>query len=101
MDPIVVLVRYQAQPDRVEEALAELAALIATVRAAEPDCGGITMIQDTADLARIQLVEHWPSPEAFLGPHLEQPHIQAFIARAPTFLAGPPDISFWRTAATA
>jgi len=32
----------------------------------------------------------------FLGPHMQTEHIVAFIARVEEFLAGPPEISFWR-----
>jgi len=95
MSGIVVLVSYRSLPDHAATAKREIGRLIATVQATEPDCGGITMLQDAADPTRTTLVERWPSQAVYLGPHLQQPHIQAFIQSAGAFLAGPPDISIW------
>lgn len=95
MRAAVVLVHYRALPEHVDTAKAEIGRLVATVRAVEPDCGGITMLQDASDPTRFTLVEHWPSRETFLGPHMQQPHIQSFIQGAGAFLSGPPEISFW------
>ena len=95
MSKSVVIVGYRALPDQVDTAKREISNLIATVQSVEPDCGGITMLQDATDPSRITLIEHWPSREIFLGPHMQQPHIQSFIQSAGAFLAGPPDISFW------
>ena len=96
MSKTIVLVSYRAQPDRVTEATSAIGALIAKVQAVEPSCGGITMLQDANDATRICLIEHWASQEEFLGPHMQQPHIQQFIEGASAFLAGPPDITFWQ-----
>lgn len=95
MSRIVVLVQYRALPDQIDTARQAIAALVAKVTSSEPDCGRIEILQDANDPARITLIERWPSQAIFLGPHLQQPHIQAFIATAGAFLAGPPDISFW------
>jgi len=91
----VVIVGYRALPDQIETAKRAISALIATVQTAEPDCGGITMLQDFAEPVRFTLIEHWPSKEMFLGPHMQQPHIQSFMRAAGASLAGPPDITFW------
>lgn len=98
MPETVVIVRYRSLPDQTEAARRELGALVATVLAQEPECGGITLLQDAQDPTGFTLLEHWPSQELFLGPHMQQPHLQAFIQRAGAFLAGPPDISFWHAA---
>ncbi len=95
MNNAIVIVRYRALPDHVDTARREIAALVATVKASEPDCAGITVLQDSADPTGFTLIETWPSQEIFLGPHMQQPHIQSFIQGAGKFLAGPPDISFW------
>jgi len=97
MSGTTVLVIYRVLPDQVNTAIREIGSLIATVQASEPDCHGITMLQDANDLSRINLIERWPSQELFLGPHMQQPHIQSFIQAAATFLAGPPEILFWNT----
>ena len=94
--PVTVLVAYHALPGQVERALAEIEALVATVVTMEPDCLGIRLLQDSADPERLLLVERWSSREAYLGPHRETPHLQAFIASAAAFLAGPPEIQIWR-----
>lgn len=95
MSRSVVIVGYRSLPGQLEVARRAIAALIATVRSVEPACAGITMLQDATDPARFTLIEEWPSQEVFLGTHMQQPHIQAFIQAAGAFLAGPPDISFW------
>ena len=97
MSGTVVLVSYRSLPDHVDAAKRAISTLIATVQSIEPECGGITMLQDAGDSTRFTLIEHWPSKESFLGPHMEQPHIQSFIQSAGAFLAGPPEISFWHS----
>ena len=94
--PVTVLVAYRALPGQLERALSEIEALVATVVATEPDCLGIRLLQDTADPERVLLIERWSGREAYLGPHRETPHLQAFIASAAAFLAGPPEIQIWR-----
>jgi quinol monooxygenase YgiN len=44
----------------------------------------------------MSLVERWTSREMFLGPHMNQPHIQSFMQSASAFLTGPPDMTCWR-----
>lgn len=95
MTETVVIIRYRSQPERSDTARREISALIATVLANEPECGGITLLQDADDPTRFTLIEQWPSREAYLGPHMQQPHLQSFIQSAAVFLAGPPEISFW------
>ena len=101
MSGAVVLVSYRSLPEHSDIAKREIGGLIAAVLATESDCGGITMLQDAGDPTRFMLIEHWPSQETFLGPHMQQPHIQAFIQSAGGFLAGPPEISFWHPASGA
>lgn len=96
MSKTVVMVAYRAQAKHVELARQKIAELVATVLAKEPECGGITQLQDENEPTRFTLIEFWPSKALFLGPHMQQPHIQAFIESAGEFLAGPPDISFWQ-----
>ena len=98
MSETVVIVKYTALPGQADAAEHAIAALVATVLSTEADCGGITVLRDANDPARLMLIERWPSRDVFLGPHMQQPHIQAFIQQAGAFLAGPPDISFWQAA---
>lgn len=98
MSETTILVAYHAQPGKADIARRAIRALVDTVLAREPECAGITMLQDANEPGRFTLVERWPSQAVFLGPHMQQPHIQAFIQGAGDFLAGPPDISFWNAA---
>jgi quinol monooxygenase YgiN len=98
-EAVTVVITYQAQPGMAATACRELAMLIATVVREEPACHGIRLHQDCADPHRLLLIEEWTSEAAYTGPHLQTPHLQAFIQRAGAFLAGPPEIRFWREAA--
>jgi quinol monooxygenase YgiN len=93
--PVTVVIAYRAQPGKGAQAKAALAPLIQTVLAREPDCLGITTLQDAADDTRFLLYERWTSQAAYTGPHMQTPHIQAFIQGAAAIFAGPPDITFW------
>lgn len=95
MKEATVVINYRAAPGKDDIAAREIAALVRQVLAAEPECRGIELLQDSNDPTRFMLIERWPSQGVFLGPHMQQPHITSFIARAGSFLAGPPDISFW------
>jgi quinol monooxygenase YgiN len=91
-----VAITYQAQPDQVENAVRALSNLIEIVVDTEPDCFSIQLYQDPADPARIFLFEEWTSREAYLGPHLQTPHLLAFKASSGPLFVGPPERSFWR-----
>lgn len=94
-DSVIVLIAYLAQPGKAEAARDALRKLIKTVIASEKDCLGIQLLQSADAPERFSLVERWTSRQAYEGPHMTTAHLQAFIATAPGFLAGPPDISFW------
>ena len=57
--------------------------------------------QDVDDPNRLLLVEYWESKEAFMGPHLQTPHMQAFLERANGFLAAAPEFRFGKEIAAA
>ena len=101
MQTSVVLVRYVAQPGKALDALTAIRDLVATVLSKESACAGIEILQELDKPESITLIERWPDPATFLGPHMQQPHIQAFIQSAGALLAGPPDISFYSIAAAA
>jgi len=100
-DPIVVLIGFKIQPGRESLATQVMTSLIATVRREEPACSGITMIRDATDPTRVLLYELWPDRESYMGPHMDTPHIKAFKAQAGELFAGPPEITFWHTVASA
>ena len=93
---VMVLIAYRAQPGKGPDARAALAGIVATVLAKEPDCLGIELLEHTGDDTRFLLYESWTSQAAYVGPHMQTPHIKAFIEAAAGHFAGPPDISFWR-----
>lgn len=98
---VTVVIRYEAKPGKADTAQRELTGLINTVVQEEPECRGIWLHQDTAVPEQLLLVEHWTSQEAYTGPHMQTPHLTAFVERASGFLAGPPEITFWRGVASA
>jgi quinol monooxygenase YgiN len=93
------LISYRAQPGREEAAKGELKSLIATVVAEEPGCLGISMLEDAADPAKILLHERWTDKATFVGPHMQTPHLKAFVQRAPQLFTGAPETSFWNEVA--
>ena len=92
---VIVVIAYRAQPNKGPAARAALAGIIANVLAKEPDCLGIELLENTGDDTRFLLYETWTSQAAYVGPHMQTPHIKAFIEAAAGVFAGPPDISFW------
>lgn len=95
---VTVIIRYRCQPGLADTARRELSELVAIVRREEPDCHGITIVQNEDDACDFTLIEAWSSREAYAGPHLLTPHLTAFKARAPQFMAGAPEITYWREA---
>jgi len=95
MDDVVVVVEYRVREGHEATAMPRIAHLVAAVRANEPLCDGIRILQHQDDPRRITLVEVWPDREHYLGPHLQQPHLRTFIDEAASLFEGPPSISFW------
>jgi quinol monooxygenase YgiN len=93
---VIVQVSCTAQPQHAGVACRELSDLIATVVASEPDCLGIELLEDPVDPNRLLPWERWTRQSAHTGAHMQTPRLQGFIQRAPGFLAGPPQITFWR-----
>lgn len=92
---ITVLVKYKTQPDKFDEALSALNALILEVKK-EPNFVIIKMLVDPEDKTNILLYEEWSDEEYYKGEHMKTPHLQKFIGDSRNFLAGPPEITFWK-----
>lgn len=92
---LFVLVKYKSQPGKHEEALYALDALILEVKK-EPNFVNIKLFVDPADQTNILLYEQWTDEAYYNGEHMKTPHLQKFMGDAREFLAGPPDISFWK-----
>jgi quinol monooxygenase YgiN len=94
-EKFIVLVKYKAQPGTATAAIAALNSLITEV-AKEPHYIQIELLTDPADDGNILLYETWASERYYKGEHMNTPHLQQFMVDARSFLAGPPDISFWK-----
>ena len=92
---LTVLVKYKSQPEKEEEVLAALNALILEVKK-EPNFSNIKMLVDQADKTNILLYEEWSDEAYYKGDHMNTKHLQKFIDDSRNFLAGPPEISFWK-----
>lgn len=95
-DLITVVITCQIQPGKTEIARQEFSTIIKTVVTNEAACHGIDLHLDPDNPDRLLLIEYWDSKEAFTGPHMQTPHMQAFLQRAQAFLAGTPDFGFWQ-----
>jgi quinol monooxygenase YgiN len=94
---LFVLVKYKTQPGKASIALGELKSLVEKVKK-EPHYVNITLLADATDKNNILLYEEWADEAYYKGAHMNTAHLQEFIAKSREFLAGPPDISFWKTA---
>ena len=92
---LTVLVKYKSQPEKQAEVLTALNALIIEVKK-EPHFVNIKMFVDPADKTNILLYEEWSDEVYYKGDHMNTTHLQKFIGDSRNFLAGPPEISFWK-----
>jgi quinol monooxygenase YgiN len=92
---ITVLVKYKTQPDKQQDALSALNALILEVKK-EPHFINIKVLVDPADKTNILLYEEWSDEAYYKGEHMNTEHLQKFIGDSRNFLAGPPEITFWK-----
>ena len=90
-----VLVKYKSQPEKQEDALSALNALILEVKK-EHNFVNIKMLVDPADKTNILLYEEWSDEAYYKGEHMNSTHLQKFIGDSRNFLAGPPEITFWK-----
>lgn len=91
---LTVLVKYKVQPDKYEEAIAAMHSLILEVKK-EPNFVNIKILVDPSDNTNILLYEEWSDETYYKGDHMNTAHLQKFIGDSRSFLAGPPEISFW------
>ncbi len=92
---LTVLVKYKSQPEKEAEALSALNTLLQQVKK-EPNFVNIKMLVDPADKTNILLYEEWSDESYYKGDHANTPHLQKFMVEARKFLAGPPEITFWK-----
>ena len=92
---LYVMVKYKTQPEKQNEALSALNSLVLEVKK-EPNFVNIKVLVDPEDKTNIMLFEEWSDEAYYKGEHMNTPHLQQFISDSRNFLAGPPDISFWK-----
>jgi quinol monooxygenase YgiN len=92
---LIVLVKYKAQPSQEEKALEALNQLIEQVKR-EPNYVRVVIHVDPEDRSNILLYEEWSNEAYYKGIHMSTPHLKKFINDSKAFLAGPPEISFWK-----
>ncbi|MBK8700755.1 MAG: antibiotic biosynthesis monooxygenase [Saprospiraceae bacterium] len=95
-ESIIVLVKYIAQSGKEEMAINAINELLKKV-SKEPYLKGIVLHRNPLDKSNILLYEKWSDGAYFKGAHMKSPHLFQFITDSSTFLAGPPEISFWKT----
>jgi quinol monooxygenase YgiN len=95
-NPVTVVITCAIQPAKLDVARGALQAVIAQVMAQEPACRSIRVHESPEAPHRWLIVEQWASQDDFTGPHMQQPHMQAFMQEAKSFLDGEADFGFWR-----
>jgi len=91
----IVLVKYKSQPSKESETVSALNELITHVQK-EPHFVNIKLHVDPKDPSNILLYEEWNDESYFNTKHMATQHLQKFIEDSKNFLAGPPEISFWK-----
>ena len=93
--PVTVLITSRIKPGKMETAKFELEAIIKTVIERESACKGIGVYDNPDDPQQLQIIEKWDSKEIFLGRHMQEPHMIAFMKVAESFLDGKAEFTFW------
>ncbi|QQX75918.1 MULTISPECIES: putative quinol monooxygenase [Aequorivita] len=92
---LIVLVEYNIQPTKSNDAIAGLTELIENVTK-EPHFVSIKLHTDLKDTSKILLYEVWSDDNYYNTAHMQTKHLQKFIEDSRVFLAGPPTISQWK-----
>ncbi len=90
---VTVIARMKAKPGQEAEVRRELLSLVAPSRK-DAGCLNYDLHQGSGDPATFLFHENWASRE-LLEQHLQQPHLQAALAKLKNLLAEPPEISLW------
>jgi quinol monooxygenase YgiN len=92
---LIVIVKYKTQAGKDSIALSALKDLVEQVKK-EPGYVKIIIHFDPIDKSNILLYEKWSNEEYYKGDHMKTSHLQKFISDSRSFLAGPPEITFWK-----
>ncbi|SEN16276.1 Quinol monooxygenase YgiN [Chitinophaga rupis] len=93
--PVTVLITSRIKPGKMETAKFELDTVIKTVIERESACQGIQVYDNPDDPQQLLIIEKWNSKDIFLGPHMQEPHMIAFMKVAESFLDGKAAFTFW------
>ena len=91
----IVVLKFKAQPGKVEEAISEFEGLFEKVRQ-EPNFGSIKLHIDPNDKTNILLYEEWEDVDYYQNEHMNTDHLKEFMENSSKFLAGPPEVTFWK-----
>ena len=91
---VTVVATMKAKPGQEAALRQELLSLIPTTHQ-EPGCLNYDLHQAADDPARFLFHENWTSKK-HLDDHPARPHLQAFLAKAGSLLAEPPQITLWQ-----
>ena len=91
----IVILKFKTQPEKSAKTISELTKLIEKVKL-EPNFIEIKLHVDSKDSTNILLYEEWSDEIYYNTNHMQTDHIQEFMAKSINFLAGPPDITFWK-----
>ncbi|MGY5849845.1 putative quinol monooxygenase [Salegentibacter sp. F14] len=94
-EEIIVLVKYKTLPNKNIDALASMERLIEKVKK-EDHFVQIKLHVDQEDNSNIMLYEVWNDQNYYENQHMETAHLKQFKAESQEFLAGPPEISYWK-----
>ena len=92
---LVVIVKYKTQQNKSVDAVTGLKKLIEEVRK-EDHFVNLRLHVDQKDNSNILLYEEWDDELYYKNQHMKTEHLKEFIVEAKAFLAGPPEISFWK-----
>ena len=92
---VTVVITSAIKPGKIEIAKRALNTVIKTVIEQESACQEIRVYDDPKNPLRLLIIEKWISEEIFLGPHMQTPHMMAFMKTAESFLDGKAEFTFW------
>lgn len=92
---LIVVVKYKTLPNKSVDAVTGLKKLIEQVKG-EDHFVSLKLHVDQKDNSNILLYEEWDDALYYQNQHMKTKHLKEFIVESQTFLAGPPEISFWK-----
>lgn len=91
----IVIVQYKTLQNKSVDAITGLKKLIEQVKK-EDHFVNLRLHVDQKDNSNILLYEEWDDELYYKNQHMKTEHMQQFIVESQAFLAGPPEITFWK-----